>query len=148
MTDSRPTASATSVPIRVMIVDDHPIVRDGLKSMLLAFDDLKLVGEVGDSRAVLAASQEYQPDVILMDIHMPGIDGIAATHLVLAQYPQSRYAPEIHLRLGEYAFDEHEFRRAEESYRKVGETAPPEIRWTVTPRPRVMKPTICSPGNG
>ena len=90
MSDVPARALSTPAPIRVMIVDDHPIVRDGLKSMMLAFDDLQLVGAVGDSAAVLAACREYRPDVILMDIHMPGIDGIAATRLVLAQYPQMK----------------------------------------------------------
>lgn len=90
MSDRQPPASPAPVLIKVMIVDDHPIVRDGLKSMLLAFADLPLVSAVGDSAAVLAACQEHQPDVILMDIHMPGIDGIAATRLILAQYPQMK----------------------------------------------------------
>ena len=54
-------------PIRVMIVDDHPIVRDGLKNMLLAFDDLKLVGEAADGSQAVACCRQDQPDVILMD---------------------------------------------------------------------------------
>jgi NarL family two-component system response regulator LiaR len=74
-------------PIKVMIVDDHPIVRDGLKSVLLAADDMELVGEAGDGREALARCQETLPDVILMDIVMPGMDGIEATHAVLGQYP-------------------------------------------------------------
>ena len=69
-------------PIRVMIVDDHPIVRDGLKNMLLAFDDLQLVGEAGDGSEALAHCRQTQPDVILMDMVMPGMDGIAATRAV------------------------------------------------------------------
>jgi two-component system, NarL family, response regulator LiaR len=77
-------------PIRVMIVDDHPIVRDGLKNMLLAFDDLSLVGEVGDGNQALAHCRQNQPDVILMDLSMPGMDGIAATRAVLAHYPQMK----------------------------------------------------------
>ena len=90
MSDRQSPASPISMPIRVMIVDDHPIVRDGLKNMLLAFDDLQLVSAVGDSAAALASCQQHQPDVILMDIHMPGIDGITATRLVLAQYPHMK----------------------------------------------------------
>ena len=90
MNETELTASTTPRPIRVMIVDDHPIVRDGLKSMLLAFDDLQLVSAVGDSAEVLAACQEHQPEVIMMDIHLPGINGIGVTRLVLAQYPQMK----------------------------------------------------------
>ena len=77
-------------PIRVMIVDDHPIVRDGLKTMLLAFDDLKLVGEAADGSQAVAHCGQAQPDVILMDMVMPGMDGIATTRAVLAHYPQMK----------------------------------------------------------
>jgi two-component system, NarL family, response regulator LiaR len=76
--------------IRVMIVDDHPIVRDGLKSMLLAFDDLQLVGQAGDGNEALAQCGQTQPDVILMDMVMPGMDGIAATRAILELCPQMK----------------------------------------------------------
>jgi two-component system, NarL family, response regulator LiaR len=75
-------------PIKVMIVDDHPIVRDGLKNMLLAFDDLELVGEAENGRVALARCKENTPGVILMDILMPEMDGILATRAILAEYPQ------------------------------------------------------------
>jgi NarL family two-component system response regulator LiaR len=77
-----------SRPINVMIVDDHPIVRDGLASMLLAFADLQLVAKAGDGHEALAQCRETQPDVILMDMVMPGMDGIAVTRAVLEHYPQ------------------------------------------------------------
>ena len=73
--------------IKVMIVDDHPIVRDGLKSVLLAADDMALAGEAGSGRETLAKCQESLPDVILMDVVMPGIGGLETTRLVLDQYP-------------------------------------------------------------
>jgi NarL family two-component system response regulator LiaR len=75
-------------PIKVMIVDDHPIVRDGLKNMLLAFDDLELIGEAESGNAALAFCQETLPDVILMDILMPGMDGMQTTQAILDRYPQ------------------------------------------------------------
>jgi NarL family two-component system response regulator LiaR len=75
-------------PIRVMLVDDHPIVRDGLKNMLLAFDDLALAGEAENGRAALQACLELLPDVILMDILMPEMDGIQATRAILERCPQ------------------------------------------------------------
>ena len=73
--------------IKVMVVDDHPVVRDGLKTMLLAFDDLELVGMAGDGAQAVAACGQAQPDVILMDMVMPGMDGIAATRAILKDHP-------------------------------------------------------------
>ena len=77
-------------PIRVMIVDDHPVVRNGLKNMLLVFDDLELVGEAGDGRQAVAHCGQAQPDVILMDMAMPGMDGIAATRAILKEHPRMK----------------------------------------------------------
>jgi NarL family two-component system response regulator LiaR len=74
--------------IKVMIVDDHPIVRDGLKSVLLAADDMELAGEAGSGRETLARCRERVPDVILMDVVMPGMDGLETTRAVLSQYPE------------------------------------------------------------
>ena len=76
-----------SKPIKVMIVDDHPVVRTGLTTMLHAFDDLELVGEAGSGAETLAKCQESLPDVILMDILMPDMDGLDTTIAVLDQYP-------------------------------------------------------------
>jgi NarL family two-component system response regulator LiaR len=73
--------------IKVMIVDDHPVVRDGLKNMLLVYDDLELVGEAENGSTALLLCQKNTPDVILMDIVMPGMDGIATTRAVLEKYP-------------------------------------------------------------
>lgn len=75
-------------PIKVLIVDDHPVVREGLKKMLQVFDDLELIGEAGDGGAALAFCHQDTPDVILMDILMPDVDGVQATRAILEQYPQ------------------------------------------------------------
>jgi NarL family two-component system response regulator LiaR len=75
-------------PIQVLVVDDHPVVRDGLKSMFLVFDDLELVGEADNGRAALAFCHQKSPDVILMDVLMPVMDGIDATRAILEQHPQ------------------------------------------------------------
>jgi NarL family two-component system response regulator LiaR len=74
--------------IKVMVVDDHPVVRDGLKNMFLVFDDLELIGEAENGSAALAFCQLNTPDVILMDILMPVMDGILATRAICEQYPQ------------------------------------------------------------
>ena len=79
-----------SAVIRVMIVDDHPVVRDGLKSMLLAFDDLQLVGAAADGAAALICCQQQRPDVILMDMVMPGMDGIATMRAILENQPEMK----------------------------------------------------------
>lgn len=75
-------------PIKVLIVDDHPVVREGLKKMLLVFDDLELLGEAENSREALSISLEQPPDVILMDLMMPDIGGIPTTRAILEQNPQ------------------------------------------------------------
>ncbi len=74
-------------PIRVMLVDDHAVVRSGLKAFLLAFDDLELVGEAGSGHEALALCEKVQPDVILMDLVMPDMDGAATTRAIRERYP-------------------------------------------------------------
>ena len=73
--------------IRVAIVDDHTIVRDGLVSLLGAHADLEIVGAVGDGEAAVALCIEQQPDVVLMDLSMPGVGGIEATRRIAAEAP-------------------------------------------------------------
>lgn len=73
--------------IKIMIVDDHPVVRSGMGTMLLAFDDLELIGEASSGSAALAKCQQGLPDVILMDVAMPGMDGLETTRAILDLYP-------------------------------------------------------------
>jgi len=64
--------------VRILIADDHPIVRDGLKKLLLLEDDFEVIGEAGDGREVLDKVQELDPDVLLLDLRMPNLDGLSA----------------------------------------------------------------------
>ncbi len=74
-------------PIRVMLVDDHAVVRSGLSAFLAAFDDLELVGEAADGSEAVALCSRVQPDVILMDLVMPRMDGATATRIIREKYP-------------------------------------------------------------
>ncbi len=76
------------LPIKVLIVDDHPILRHGIKTMLFTFDDIVVVGEAGNGSETLARCDETNPDVILMDVVMPGMSGVETTRAVMKRYPQ------------------------------------------------------------
>jgi NarL family two-component system response regulator LiaR len=74
--------------IKVMLVDDHAVVRSGLGAFLLVFDDLELVGEASSGEEAVRLCEQLQPDVILMDLVMPGMDGAAATRAIREHCPQ------------------------------------------------------------
>jgi NarL family two-component system response regulator LiaR len=74
-------------PIRVMLVDDHAVVRSGLSAFLMVYPDLELVGEAESGEEAVARAALLQPDVILMDLVMPGMDGVAATRAIRQKYP-------------------------------------------------------------
>lgn len=76
--------------IRVMLVDDHPVVRVGLRGMLAAADDLEVVGEAGSGQEALVLTATLRPDVVLMDLRMPGSDGVTATARIGERFPQVR----------------------------------------------------------
>jgi NarL family two-component system response regulator LiaR len=80
----------TPEKIRVMLVDDHNVVRSGLATFLRAYDDLDLVGEAKNGLEALLICHQKKPDVILMDLMMPEMDGIAATRSILEDYPEIR----------------------------------------------------------
>jgi NarL family two-component system response regulator LiaR len=74
-------------PIRVMIVDDHEVIRNGLTVFLEAFDDLELVGEAANGTEAVRLCAKARPNVILMDLVMPEMDGVAATRAIRQAYP-------------------------------------------------------------
>jgi DNA-binding NarL/FixJ family response regulator len=74
-------------PVRVVIADDHPMYRFGLIAALSGRDDVEIVGEAADGRELLAVTNQTEPDVVLTDLAMPGLDGAAATAAILAHHP-------------------------------------------------------------
>jgi DNA-binding NarL/FixJ family response regulator len=78
--------------IRVVLADDQALVRSGLRALLANSDDIQVVGEAGDGREAVAVVSRTQPDVVLMDVRMPGVDGIAATQRITADQRLSEVA--------------------------------------------------------
>lgn len=76
--------------ITVVIVDDHPVVRDGLAAILAAQPDLRVVGQAGTGTAALREVDAHRPDVVLMDLQLPELDGIAATAAIRERHPSVR----------------------------------------------------------
>jgi len=77
-----------TMSIRIMLVDDHGIIRDGLRSLLEKQDDVEVVAEADDGRGAIALVREHQPDVVIMDISMPGLNGIDASRRIVADNPE------------------------------------------------------------
>jgi two-component system, NarL family, response regulator LiaR len=75
-------------PIRILLVDDHAVVRSGLSTFLMVNQDMKLVAEATDGAEAIQMANLHTPDVILMDLMMPGMDGITATRAIHQKFPQ------------------------------------------------------------
>jgi len=74
----------------ILLVDDHPLMRVGVKSILDQRDDIHIVGEAGDGRTALKITEEEKPDIVIMDISMPNLNGIEATRQICKQHPDTR----------------------------------------------------------
>ena len=81
---------SNQTPIRVMLVDDHAVVRSGLSKFLMVYPDLELVGEADSGEEAVQRCHLLRPDVVLMDLKMPGMDGVTATRLIRQSYPATQ----------------------------------------------------------
>ncbi|MDX6266265.1 MAG: hypothetical protein QOD70_1005 [Frankiales bacterium] len=90
--------------IRILLVDDQPLMRMGFRMILSAEPDFAIVGEASDGQLAVGLTEELEPDVILMDVRMPGTDGVEATRLIVQQRPQARVLILTTFDLDEYAF--------------------------------------------
>ncbi len=93
-----------TLPIRALLADDHTIVRSGVRALLSTEPDIEVVGEVGNGAEAVAQAETLRPDVVLMDLVMPGLSGIEATRQITASLPGTRV-----LVLTSFAADENVF---------------------------------------
>ncbi len=79
-----------TTPIRVAIVDDHPMVAEGIEAILECYDDISVVATLSDGKEIIDRIDDLSPDVILMDLNMPGLSGLSATEMLLERRPETR----------------------------------------------------------
>ena len=101
----RATNCAEPNVIRVVVVDDQTLVREGLASLLAPMPDLTIVGTAADGREALDLVAEQSPDVVLMDVRMPGMNGVAVTRKICARYPRARVIVLTTFDHDEYVFE-------------------------------------------
>lgn len=78
-----------NLPVRVLIVDDHPVVRDGLRALLGSTTDVEVVAEAAEGLAAIREAKTHRPDVVIMDVHLPDLDGVEATRRLRRVVPES-----------------------------------------------------------
>ena len=77
-------------PLRVLLADDHPVFRKGLRALLTSLPEASVVGEAADGEQAVRLAAEQQPDVVVMDLNMPAVNGVEATRRILAERPGTR----------------------------------------------------------
>ncbi|KIC43015.1 LuxR family transcriptional regulator [Ruegeria sp. ANG-R] len=80
----------SNTTIRVLIVDDHPMVAEGIRSLLESYDEIEVVGTLSNGQEAVDQATLLKPDVILMDLNMPGLSGLSATEIILERLPETR----------------------------------------------------------
>lgn len=80
----------STAPIRVLLVDDHPMVAEGIQSILESYDEIQVVGTLTNGNDAVEQCEALAPDVILMDLNMPGLGGLGATEMILERLPDTR----------------------------------------------------------
>jgi NarL family two-component system response regulator LiaR len=80
----------TDAPIRILVVDDHTVVRKGIRALLAEIEDIEVVGEARTGQEAITRAESLNPDVVLMDLVMPEMDGIEAIHQIMQKQPQAR----------------------------------------------------------
>src|SRR6478609_9224304 len=88
-TMTEPTVQERS-PITVVIGDDHPLMRDGLRALIASLPDIEIVAEAADGESARRETQLTHPDVVVMDLRMPGTNGVDATRAILRSVPETR----------------------------------------------------------
>ena len=90
--------------VRVLLADDQPLIRAGFRMLLEEQPDITVIGEAADGAEAIRLARQFRPDVVLMDVRMPGTDGIEATRRIIAETPESRVLVLTTYDLDEYAF--------------------------------------------
>lgn len=80
----------TNTPVRIVIVDDHPMVAEGIQSILESYDDVDVIATLSDGQQIIDRVEALNPDVILLDLNMPGLGGLSTTEIILERRPQTR----------------------------------------------------------
>src|SRR5688500_13247486 len=87
---SQPAGNRGARPIRILLVDDHAVIRQALRMLLESQPELEVVGDVENGREAVLAVERYTPDVVLMDVVMPGLNGLEATRQIRRSCPNTR----------------------------------------------------------